>query len=73
MPVTIVGVMPADSRFPYRPVLAPGFNGDARIDVWKPYRADGLNRRFLGQDGRPVRTARLLDIVGRVKTGVSIE
>jgi putative ABC transport system permease protein len=72
-PVTIVGVMPADFAFPYRTVLSPGFNGDARIDVWTPYRADAFGRRFLGADGQPVRTARLLGIVGRVKAGLSIE
>src|SRR5262249_56805361 len=38
-PVTILGIMPADFRFPYGAAsLLPGVASEARTDLWLPFR-----------------------------------
>ena len=48
-PVTIVGVMPADFRFPYGAAsLLPGVATEARTDLWMPFRTAVSPRGRMG-------------------------
>src|SRR5262245_10063801 len=60
-PVTILGIMPADFRFPYGAAsLLPGVASEARTDLWLPFRNRANPRSRMGH------------VTARLKPGVTI-
>ena len=70
-PVTVVGVMPPDFRFPLKSMLGPsGFSPAVEPDAWLPF--DMTSAQFV-ENGAPVRIPHYLSVVGRLAAGVTIE
>jgi putative ABC transport system permease protein len=60
-PITIVGVMPRGFRHPVE-------SGASPMELWAPIALDNPDTTFMN-----VRGARVFDLIGRVKPGVSVE
>jgi macrolide transport system ATP-binding/permease protein len=64
-PVTVIGVLPPDFRWIGEPLAGKA----ADIDIWAP-----LSDNAITSSSRPsLRSVRFLKVIGRLKTGVSIE
>ncbi len=76
-PATIVGVMPRDVVFPYPGMLGPsGFTRVTGVDLWTSMEFTGpmaAEQRTLGSNGAPMRGARFLGAIGRLRPGTSID
>ena len=72
-PRTIVGVMPRDFVFPYRAMLGPsGFTRAQEVEAWLPLALIPQNTRQTGT-APLARGVRLLTVVGRLNTGVTVD
>ena len=70
---TVLGVMPEGFSFPYRSMLGPsGFTRAQHADLWVPL-TRGFDQRLVDASGQPNRTIHYLSVIGRLKSGMSIE
>jgi putative ABC transport system permease protein len=70
---TVLGVMPEGFSFPYRSMLGPsGFTRAQHADLWLPL-TRAFDPRLVDASGQPSATLHYLGVVGRLKSGMSIE
>ena len=70
---TVLGVMPEDFVFPYRSMLGPsGFTRVQHADIWLPLTRT-FDARLVDPSGQPNRNLHYLSVIGRLKTGQSID
>jgi putative ABC transport system permease protein len=72
-PVPILGVMPKDFTFPYGSMLgSTGFTRGLTVDMWFPVTRQ-RDPRLLDASGQPNRAIHYFGVIGRLRSGVSIE